>query len=110
MVQVEAGSKEAKIIRVLLERYPIDSGQVQQETGLSRSEVDRTLKGMEDRGWIELERLPEKVFVRLRRADFTFIGRVETQKRAVKHKGKRKDKDRAREKVLRDDHDDMMYA
>lgn len=110
MVQIDAGSKEAKVLRVLLEKYPVDTGQVAEGAGLSRAEAERTLKGMEDRGWIELERLPDRTFVRLRRADFTFIGRVETQKRAIKHKGKRKDKDRARQRVLRDDHDDMMYA
>jgi len=110
MVQVDAGSREAKVLRVLMERYPVDSAQVAEETGLSISETERTLRGMEDRGWVQLERLPDRIFIRLRRMDFTFIGRVETQKRAVKHKDRKKGRDKAREKVLRDDHDDMMYA
>ncbi len=110
MVQIDAGSKEAKVIRVLLERYPVDAETVAKETGIPLAEVRRILKGMEDRGWIQLEILPDRTFIRLRRFDFTFLGRVETQKRAVKHKRGRKEKEAVRAKVLRDEHDDIMYA
>jgi DNA-binding MarR family transcriptional regulator len=110
MVQIDAGSKEAKVIRVLLDRYPIDADTISKETGIPLPEVKRILKGMEDRGWVQLEILPDRTFVRLRRFDFTFLGRVETQKRAVKHKRGHKEKEAARAKVLRDDHDDIMYA
>jgi predicted ArsR family transcriptional regulator len=110
MVQIDAGSKEAKIIRVLLERYPVDTAEVAREAGIPEPEVKRVLHGMADRGWVQLEILPDRTFIRLRRFDFTFIGRVETQKRAIKHKRGRKDKEAVRAKVLRDEHDDMMYA
>ena len=109
LVQVMSASMEAKLLKVLLEKYPIDDHELSQRTALPLREVQRVLKGLEDRGWVNLERLPDKIFIRLRRFDFTFLGRVETQKKAVKHKGKGKDR-KHKETVLRDEHDDIMYA
>jgi hypothetical protein len=111
MVQVNARSLEAKILRILLERYPIDVDEVVRMTGLNKKEVERSLKGMESRGWLQLERLPDKMFIRMKRFDFTFLGRDETQRKAVKHKGKDRRKKKVKQKLLRDEHDDeMMYA
>jgi DNA-binding IclR family transcriptional regulator len=110
MVQINAGSREAKIIKALLDKYPIDVKEVAEITGIAEAEVQRLLHGMQDRGWLTLEVLPGRTFIRLRRVDFTFLGRVETQKRAIKHKGRKREKDRIRAKVLADDHDDIMYA
>jgi DNA-binding transcriptional regulator GbsR (MarR family) len=111
MVQVNARSIEAKILRVLLERYPIDMDEVVKITGLSKKEVERSLKGMQARKWVILEVLPNKIFIRLKRFDFTFLGRDETQRKAVKHKGKDRKKKRIKQDLLRDEHDDeMMYA
>ena len=111
MVQVAARSVEARILRVLLERYPIDSDEVSRITGISRKEVERVLKGMEARGWLFLERLPDRTFVRMRRFDFTFLGRDETQRKAVKHKGRDKKRKKIKQDLLKDEHDDeMMYA
>ena len=110
MVQVNARSSEAKILRLLLEKYPIDTREIVEKTGLGQKEVERTLKGMEDRGWLIIERLPDRSFIRLRRFDFTFLGRDETQRKAVKHKKKDKKKKRLKEALVKDDHDDnMMY-
>jgi DNA-binding MarR family transcriptional regulator len=111
MVQVNSRSIEAKVLKVLLEKYPIETGEVAQRSGLTKKEVERVLKGMEDRGWVTLERLPDKTYIRMRRFDFTFLGRDETQRKAVKHKGRDKKKKRIKQDLLRDEHDDeMMYA
>ncbi|MDG6226014.1 MAG: hypothetical protein QCI82_10955 [Candidatus Thermoplasmatota archaeon] len=110
MVQLDSGSKEAMIVSVLLKRYPIDDQEIATMTGLSIKEVRRLLKGMEDRGWLLLDRLPDRHYVRLLRRDFTFVGRVQTQKRPVKHKNRDRSKDRIKEKILRDEHDVIMYA
>ena len=109
MVQVNTRSIEAKILKVLLERYPIDTDEVVKATGLGKKEVERALNGMEARGWLTLERLPDRSFIRMRRFDFTFLGRDETQRKAVKHKSKDKKKKIKKEALLQDDHDDMMY-
>lgn len=111
MVQVNTKSADAKILRVILEKYPIDNIEVADRTGLSPREVDRALKGMEARGWISLERLPDKIFIRMRRFDFTFLGRDETQRKAVKHKSKERKKRKKKQLLTKDEHDDeMMYA
>jgi len=111
MVQVNSKSPEAKILKVILDKYPISDADVSKETGLGLKEVKRILKSMEDRGWINLERLPDKTFIRMRRFDFTFLGRSETQRKAVKHKSKDKKLRKKKAILLKDDHDDeMMYA
>ncbi len=110
MVQVKANSIDGKVLRVLLERYPIDIKEVAVEVNLPIRSVERTIKAMEQRGWVQLEVLPDKTFIRMRRFDFSFIGRDDTQRKAVKHKGKGKKRKKAVDKLLRDDHDDMMYA
>ncbi len=111
MVQVNSRSMDAKILKVILEKYPVDDLEVVEATGLSRSEVERHLKGMEARGWILLERLPGKTYIRMKRFDFTFLGRDETQRKAVKHKSKDKKKRKKKHLLLKNEHDDeMMYA
>lgn len=111
MVHVNARSIEAKILKVLLERYPVELEDVVRITGLQKKEVERALKGMQARRWLILEKLPDKTFIRLKRFDFTFLGRDETQRKAVKHKGKDRKKKKIKQELLRDEHDDeMMYA
>jgi len=110
MVQVNSKTLEARILKVLMRVYPVDSEMVSKEIGVSKREVDRTLKGMESRGWISLEILPGRIFIRLRRTDFTFLGRDDTQRKAVKHKRKDKKRSDVKRKLTRDEHDDMMYS
>ncbi len=110
MVQVKANSIDAKVLKVLLDRYPIDIGEVAVELNLPIRRVQRAIKAMEQRGWVALETLSDKTFIRMKRFDFTFIGRDDTQRKAVKHKKKGKKKKKVMEKLLHDDHDDMMYA
>lgn len=111
MVQVNSRSKEAKLLRILLDKYPIDDRELAERSGLTRSEVERTLKGMEARGWVKLDRLPERTFVRMNRFDFTFLGRDETQRKAVKHKSKDRKRQKKKRLLTKDEHDDeMMYA
>jgi len=110
MVQVNAGSIEARILKVLLEKYPVDTVEILEMTHLGKQEVERALRGMEDRGWLMIERLPERSFIRLRRFDFTFLGRDETQRKAVKHRSKDRKKKKIKQALLQEDHDDnMMY-
>lgn len=109
LVHVRTDTPEERILRVLLDRYPIDTDEVSKLTGMKKRDVERFLKGMEARGWITLERLSERIFIRLRRFDFTFYGRSETQRKALKHKKKGKTRT-DKSKLLRDEHDDMMYT
>ncbi|MEA3559378.1 MAG: helix-turn-helix domain-containing protein [Candidatus Thermoplasmatota archaeon] len=110
MVQVNSRSVDAKVLKVLLGRYPVTMYDVIDATGLKKQVVERALKGMEARGWVQLERLPDSVFIRLKRSDFTFLGRDETQRKAVKHKSKDRKKKKLKASLLENDGDDMMYA
>ena len=110
MVDVKTGSTEGRILRVLLEKYPVDIDTISSDIGSTKKETYRILRGMEERGWLTLEKLPDRTFVRLRRFDFRFVGRDETQRKAIKHKKGNRKKKRIKKKLLRDEHDDMMYA
>jgi len=110
MVQVGSASIEGRILRILLSKYPIDDIEVSKLMGLDLRETQRHLRGMEARGWLTIEPLPDRWFIRMKRSDFTFIGREETQRKAVKHKRRDRRKDRVKTKLLVDDQDDMMYA
>ena len=110
MVQVKANSIDAKVLKVLLSKYPIDIGEVSKELNMPPKTIERAIKAMEQRGWVTLEVLSDKTFIRMRRFDFTFIGRDDTQRKAVKHKKRSKKRKKVVEKLLHDDHDDMMYA
>ena len=76
MVQVNSKSKDAKVLRVILERYPIDDKEIAERAGLGKDETRRILIAFEQRGWVSLERLPDKMFIRMKRFDFTFAYRT----------------------------------
>ncbi len=90
MIEIERGSVEARIIEVLLEVYPITTAQLKKEFSISERSLDRGLKRLQTRGIIALEPLPDKVYIRLLRRDFHFIGRKVTQRRPIKRSGGRK--------------------
>lgn len=90
MIEIERGSLEARIIEVLLEVYPITVQELREELSLSEKMLERGLKRLQTRGIIGLEPLPDKVYVRLIRRDFHFIGRKVTQRKPLKRKGGKK--------------------
>ncbi|MDG6221564.1 MAG: hypothetical protein QCI38_08995, partial [Candidatus Thermoplasmatota archaeon] len=48
--------------------------------------LQREIARLVSKGYVQLEPLPDKTYVRLLRLDFSFVGRNETQKRSLKHK------------------------
>ena len=87
MIEIERGSSEARIIEVLLEVYPITIEELRKELSLSEKMLERGIKRLQIKGIIELEPLPDKVYIRLLRRDFHFIGRKVTQRRPIKRSG-----------------------
>ena len=67
------------------------------------------IKGFVARGIVALEVLPDKSFIRLQRRDFRFIGRHESQRRALKVKKRRDRTAKFKPRKKKDDYDDMMY-
>jgi predicted ArsR family transcriptional regulator len=89
MIEIERGTLEAKIIEVLLEVYPISVSDLKDELNISEQSLKRGIKKLQVRGIIQLEPLPDKVFIRLIRRDFHFIGRKVTQRKPLKKKGRK---------------------
>jgi len=92
MVQIRDGTLDARILKILLESYPISVEEVRKELGVSKKTMERAIKRLAVQGIIELEILPDKTFVRLLK-QVHFIGRDATQRRALKRKGPKKKKE-----------------
>jgi len=94
MIELERGSLEARIIEVLLEVYPITVAELRKELSLSDKTIEMGLKRLLTKGIIALEPLPDKVYIRLLRRDFHFIGKKASQRKPIKRSGgKKKGKD-----------------
>ena len=116
MIEIKKSTLEGRILALLLKRYPITVDEIREELHISMERVMRVIKALEVRGIIELEPLPDRVYVRLRRFDIHFIGRREVQRKALKHtkeRGIRKHVNKTMQKTKKSNqtHDiDMMYA
>lgn len=91
MVQIKAGTLDARILKILMEQYPITVEEVRKELGVSKNTMERALKHLVIQGIIELETLPDKTFIRLLK-QVGFIGKDVTQRKAFKRKGPKKEK------------------
>ena len=89
VVEVLDGTLEARIIHLLLEMYPATTKDLERELKVKATLLDRTLKGMVSRGLVELEPLPDRTYVRLLRYDFQFEGTKVSQRKRVRHHGKK---------------------
>lgn len=92
MVQIRDGTLEARILKILLESYPITVEEMRKELSVSKRIMERAIKHLTMQGIIELEILPDKTFVRLIK-QVHFIGRDATQRKALKRKGPKKKKE-----------------
>ena len=93
---------QGRIVRLLLEVYPITIDDIIKDLGLSRSIVEREINKLVARGVVDLDVLPDKQYIRLQRRDFSFIGLRESQKTALKRKRPKKPKEK--------DYDGLMYG
>ncbi|MCK4717788.1 MAG: ArsR family transcriptional regulator [Thermoplasmata archaeon] len=89
-VEMKANTMGARIIRILLERYPVTVEEITEELKLSPSGIEHELARLVSKGYISMQPLPDKTYILLLRMDFRFIGLNESQRRALKHKGKKK--------------------
>jgi DNA-binding transcriptional ArsR family regulator len=92
-IEIESDSLEARVIRILLETYPVTLSDLKWQLKVSPDILTRTLKALQSRGILELEELPDQTFIRLLRTDFSFVGRKATQRKRYKHKGKKSEKE-----------------
>ena len=89
MIDIVRGSLEEQIIKVLQKTYPITTFELALRLRVSQKNVERILKKFQIKGIIKLDILPDKIYVRLLRNDFLFIGSTQ-QKKIIKHNSKTK--------------------
>jgi predicted ArsR family transcriptional regulator len=101
MIEIITGTLEERIIKLLLKTYPITVSDIGKKLHLSKSAVVRELKKFQIKGVVRLDPLPDKIYVRLLRRDFSFIGKP--QRKFAKHHSKIKRQESK-------DYDGMMYS
>jgi len=92
VIQIVDGTVESKILRLLLEMYPVTVRDLERELNLRGDVIQRSLKALAARGVVEVEPLPDRTYVRLLRRDFSFSGLKPSQRRRVRHHGGKSEK------------------
>ena len=101
MIEIIRGSFEEQIINLLQKKYPMTTFKLASKLPISRKKVEWILRKMQIKGILRLELLPGKIYVRLLRKDFLFIGTAH-QKKYFKQRNK--DKEESNESRI-----DTMY-
>jgi len=104
MIEIKSGTLEEKIIKILQKMYPVTLQQLKKKTKLSKSILEMELTKMQAKHILILEPLPDKVYIRLVRTDFRFVGR-RTQQKFIKRK-----KGEVKKKKYQSDTNDVMYG
>jgi len=100
MIEIKRGSLDEQIIVFLQKSYPVTVEDLKRNLHLSKDQIMRVLKKFQIKGIVTLEPLPGKVYVRLLRNDFSFIG-IKRQKKFIKHHSDKK--------IESKDYDGIMY-
>ncbi len=102
-MDIEIGTMEERIIRILQESYPITVAELSKKLNVSEEKILFELNKLQSRGIVVLEPLPDKIFIRLVRFDIKFVGRRRQykviKKKKIKFKGEKEDSK-----------DDIMYS
>jgi len=84
MIEIATGTIEEQIIKIIQKTYPITISEIEEKLHVSRERIVRVLQKFQVKGIVQLEPLPDKTYIRLRRRDFKFIGK-KRQKKFIKH-------------------------
>ena len=84
MIEIDNGSIDAQIIKILQKKYPVTLEDIEHQLSLSRGRILRVLNQLHVKGIVRLEPLPDKIYVRLLRHDFKFVGK-KRQRKFIKH-------------------------
>ena len=91
MIEITSGTLEERIIKLLKKKYPITVKEIKNELNVSKTIILRILQKFHTKGIVKLEPLPDKIYVRLLRHDFSFIGK-KRQRKFIKHHSEKKQK------------------
>ena len=101
MIEVTRGTTDEQIIKILQKTYPVTVEDLKKELHLSKQQILRVLNKLQIKGVIQLEPLSDKIFIRLLRNDFSFVGK-KRQRKFIKHHKKKQQKSK--------DYDGIMYS
>jgi len=102
MIEINRGTLEEQIIKLLQKTYPVTVNDIKKELHLSKKQIIRVLQKLQVKGIVQLDILPDKIFIRLLRNDFSFIAK-KRQRKFIKHHSSKKIKE------TKDD-DGIMYS
>lgn len=102
MIEIDNGSIDAQIIKILQKKYPVTVEDIEHELSLSHARILRVLNQLHVKGIVRLEPLSDKIYVRLLRHDFKFIGKKRQRKFIKRHRSHQPFK-------VKSDDDDVMY-
>jgi len=102
MIEITTGTIEEQIIKILQKTYPIAVSEIEESLHVSRERIMRVLQKFQVKGIVQLEPLPDKTYIRLRRHDFKFIGK-KRQRKFIKHRSGPKIQES-------EEYDGMMYS
>ncbi len=103
MIEIDNASIDAQIIKILQNKYPVTVEDIEKELNLSHDRILRVLNQLHVKGIVLLEPLPDKIYVRLLRRDFRFVGKKRQRKFIKHHRSHRTFQ------MESDDTDDIMY-
>jgi len=86
MIQINKDSLEARILRFLMQNYPVTLKELSQELKIKESTLKPKLDELRKMGILEFDHLPDKTFIRLLRSDFNFVGIRPEQRRGLMKK------------------------
>jgi hypothetical protein len=102
MIEITSGTIEEQIIKIIQKTYPITVSEVKEKLHISKENIMRVLQKFQVKGIIQLEPLPDKIYIRLLRNDFKFVGKKRQKKFIKHHAGVKKQESK--------DYDGMMYS
>jgi DNA-binding Lrp family transcriptional regulator len=103
MIQITIGSLEEQIIKLLQKMYPITIFEIASKLHMSQKEIEWVLQKFKVKGIVRLEPLPDKIYVRLVRNDFQFIGGKQ-QRKITKNESEEQEEEKKEEK------NNIMYS
>ncbi len=103
MIEIKKGTLEERIIKTLQEEYPITLKELSKKLGISENMLKAELLKMQTKNILVLEPLPDKIYVRLIRFDFMFVGK-RSQYKFIKKKKMKGDKEE------KEDDGSIMYG
>ena len=94
MIEINKDSLEARILKILMVRYPITAKELGTELGVKGSVLKPVLLELKRMRILDFDFLPDKTFIRLLRNDFSFVGiKAEQRRGLVKKSIKKKEKE-----------------